>query len=397
LKNLLSIMSAVGVVAMTGCAVESGSAGSEQVGESIAALGSATLTYQSDNGTSYCATVTMTNGLTTTASKWQAAISLQTNTITSVTNAKLSGNTGNVVATPTSTVAIAPGGNASFSFCANASSSAVRPSVTAWNMDSAPYATCTSNSGLNPTKAALAVAMAKELGRWNPTTDLTITGTRNTPSSRVVLSAAGLAACTNGCANTKAILGQQDASFVDQNMFSQMNYISDLAQSFDRQNSLLTDLSRNNPAGLPPAHKLTLVAGPVNLNLPTACGPHYIFQADTTAGVPLTTAQANAMVNTMCFYGAGSCGSNTYIGFQVTQANGCPAGKSCIAIDPTDGDNGSTSTTTAGSAPTYPMNRVYDPTNALLGTQCITTTSILATLKSNCATKPLTCGYLYCM
>jgi len=238
--------------------------------------------------------------------------------------------------------------------------------------------------------------MASELGRWTPATDLTISGTKYSPSARVVLSSAGLAACRNGCLNTKALLGQQDASFVDQNLFNSMNYISDLQNSFDRQSSLLTDLSRNNPGALPPAHRLTLVSGPVNLNSATACGPHYIYQVDTTAGVPLTTAQANNMVNTMCFYNAGSCGNNPYIGFTVTQSNGCPAVKTCIAIDPTDGDNGSTSTTSAGSAPSYPMNRVYDPANTLLNTACLTSASKLGTMISKCATSPTTCGYLYC-
>jgi len=33
---------------------------------------------------------------------------------------------------------------------------------------------CYTNNGLNPTKAALAVAMADELGRWDPAHDLTV-------------------------------------------------------------------------------------------------------------------------------------------------------------------------------------------------------------------------------
>ena len=35
---------------------------------------------------------------------------------------------------------------------------------------------CYSNSGINPTKAALAVAMADELGRWDPPHDLQVVG-----------------------------------------------------------------------------------------------------------------------------------------------------------------------------------------------------------------------------
>jgi hypothetical protein len=337
----------------------------------------------------------MTNAFTIGAPSWVAVLDVKTNNITSVSNAVKSANTGKVTFTPTSSAVTPAGGTATFSFCATAQAG-VRPVVAGWNFESVPYATCQTNSGLYPTKAALAVAMAAELGRWTPATDLAISGTKYTPSARVVLSAAGLAACKNGCPNTKAILGQQDASWMDNNVFSVGNYISDLQNSFNRQTSLLTDLSRNNKAALPPAHKLTLVSGPVNLGLANSCGPHYIFQVDTTAGVPLTTAQAQNMANTMCFYGAGSCGSNPYIGFQVTQSNGCPAGKTCIAIDPTDGDNGSSSTTSAGSAPSYPMNRCYDPSNTLLNTACITTAKKLGAMVSKCSTSPTTCGYLYC-
>jgi hypothetical protein len=326
-----------------------------------------------------------------------AILDVKTNNITSLTGATKSASTGKVTFKPNSGTSIPAGGSAVFNFCATASGPTVRPSILAWNMESSAYATCSTNSGLYPTKAALAVAMAKELGRWTPTTDLTIVGARNTPSARVVLSAAGLQKCGGACPNTRAILGQQDASFVDQNLFNVMNYISDLSQSFDRQNFLLTDLARNNKGALPPNHKLTMVAGPTNFGR-GSCGPHYVFQVDdAVTGLPLTATQAANMVNTMCFFSAGSCGSNPYIGFQVTQANGCPAGKTCVAIDPTDGDNGSGSTTSAGSAPSYPGNRVWNPDNSLLGTQCITTMGKLLGLQSKCSYKAETCGFLYCM
>jgi hypothetical protein len=102
------------------------------------------------------------------------------------------------------------------------------------------------------------------------------------------------------------------------------------------------------------------------------------------------------MTNALCFYGSGDCGNNPYIGFMQTGVN-CPPGRTCIAIDPTDGDNGSTSTTSAGSAPTYPFNRVFDLFNTHLGSSCITTTGRLGSLQSKCAATPNTCGYLYCL
>jgi hypothetical protein len=66
-------------------------------------------------------------------------------------------------------------------------------------------------------------------------------------------------------------------------------------------------------------------------------------------------------------------------------------------VGPTDGDNSSTSTTSSGSAATYPMNRVWNPDNSLLGTACITTLGYLGTMESKCAAYPTTCGYLYCI
>jgi len=54
------------------------------------------------------------------------------------------------------------------------------------------------------------------------------------------------------------------------------------------------DLTRNNPSKLPPAHKLTLVGGPVNLGS-GACGPHYVY-ADKLDGTALSTTEANALV-----------------------------------------------------------------------------------------------------
>ncbi|HET9954554.1 MAG TPA: hypothetical protein VFQ61_08615 [Polyangiaceae bacterium] len=400
MNKLVSLFAGAGLLAM-GCASGSESADELTTLESTIAASPATLTYTSDTGTAYCATITMPNAFSTTGTGWFAGVDVKTNTITSVSGAVKSASTGKVVFKPSGAVAIPGGANASFSFCATASGPTVRPTIVAWNITTAPYATCQTNSGVYPTKAALAVTMAMEVGRWQPNTDLAIQGTIYQYGSRVILSSAALSACAangkTGCPNTKALLGQQDASFVDQNLFNATNYWSDLENSFGRQTNLIQDLTRNNSGALPPAHKLTLVAGPTNIGGPNACGPHYVFQVDNTAGQPLTSTQAANMVNAMCFYGAGSCGPNPYIGFQVTTANGCPSGKTCIAIDPEDGDTGSTSTTSAGSAPTYPANRVYNPDNSLLGTACITIAGTLKTLVSQCSNKPATCGYLYCM
>ncbi|HYQ42081.1 MAG TPA: hypothetical protein VER11_08935 [Polyangiaceae bacterium] len=257
---------------------------------------------------------------------------------------------------------------------------------------------CYTNSGLNPTKAALAVAMADELGRWVPDKDLArVNGGAATQYNYIVVLSGNAVCLKNNCANTRALLGQQDdrlMSFIDQNVFNPAVFRNDLSASLERAQTMISDLSRNNPGTLPPAHKLTRVGGPIDLGL-GACGPHYVYQADHLDGSPLTSTEASNLGKALCTYGFGSCGSNPFIAYTLT-GQGCPAGRTCIAVDPADGDNGTSTTTTAGSAPTYPMNRVYNPDNSLLNTACTTTSGKVTKLSSRCSTVPATCGYLYC-
>jgi hypothetical protein len=250
--------------------------------------------------------------------------------------------------------------------------------------------TCYSMQGINTTKASLMVAMGIELGRWDTLNDLAVSG------SKVVLKS-GVTCINNNCANTKAILGQQDFT-ADQNVFQNVSYAGDLVASFGRQQNLITNYKQNSPQYLPPAHKLTLVGGPKDLGI-GACGPHYIFQVDHLDGTPLNNWEAMTIANTLCYYGFNAlgvgCGSNPFIAPRIT-TDSCPTGRTCLAVDPADGDNG-TATTTSGSAPMYPMNRVYDPTNSLINTPCTTTTGKVTKLVSKCTTTPSTCGYLYCI
>ncbi|HET7544529.1 MAG TPA: hypothetical protein VFK05_31885 [Polyangiaceae bacterium] len=257
---------------------------------------------------------------------------------------------------------------------------------------------CYTNSGLNPTKAALAVAMADELGRWAPDKDLVrVNGGWATQWNYIVQLSSNAVCLKNNCANTKGILGLQDdklMQFVDQNVFNPTTFRNDLSAGVDRSQTMMSDLARNNPSQLPPQHVLTKVGGPVDLGL-GACGPHYIFQADHLDGTPLSSTEATNLGRALCTYGYGSCGSNPYISYAVT-TQGCPTGRTCIAVDPADGDNGTT-TTTAGTAPMYPMNRLWDPANTFINTACTTTTGKVTKLVSKCSTTPSTCGYLYCI
>jgi len=391
MKKLMALIGGVGCLALQACGA--GAPGDESIAsEEAAATTSIVITSSWDAG--YCATVTIANNLTISGNAWTAMLDMKGSSIQmnggskNLWNGTANGTTGVVSVVPQSYNSyIAPNGSTSFGFCANAPNTAARATVAAWNMTSTQYASCSSNSGVNPTRAALAVAMANELGRWQPETDLV-------KGAKVELSAAGSARCTNGCANTKALLAQQDSAIMNmipQSLFNPTVYMEDLKASFDRQKSKIENLQRNSPGQLPPAHKLTLVGGPVNLGN-GACGPHYIYSVTDPNGVNLTSTQASNLANALCFYGQGSCGSNPYIGFVTSNLPGCPAGKTCIAIDPNDGDNNAGSTTTAGSAPTYPMNRALY-SSSLLNTSCITKAGQLGKMK--CASSGCN-GYLYC-
>jgi len=251
---------------------------------------------------------------------------------------------------------------------------------------------CVTNSGIDSTKAALAVAMASELGRWEPHVDLTIA------DDFVQLSGEGLSRCEADCPNTTAILGLQEpgiAEVVEQNLFDPISFREELKVSFDRHSSFLTDLAMNKPEAVPPAHQLSLVGGPTELGL-GACGAHYIFQVNAPDGEPLTESEASAIENALCYYGNGRCGGNPFLAFTQTPT-GCTNGETCVAIDPTDGDNGSTNTTTDGAVVTYPANRVYNPSYSLLGRSCLTTTGLLGELITRCDRYPRTCGWLFCI
>jgi hypothetical protein len=67
--------------------------------------------------------------------------------------------------------------------------------------------TCSNQEGTASTMAALAVSAAMELGRWQPTKDFAIGKQGN--QEMLVLSATGKGRCTDGCANTQALLDFQ--------------------------------------------------------------------------------------------------------------------------------------------------------------------------------------------
>ena len=405
-KLITSTLCGIGLIALQACsAAPQGE--NEDVGSTVSALTpSSYMTIPQDWGSGFNAHVFAVNPLPVTAKTWQIVVDLKGGTITGGPwGALVNKTTGIVTFTPTGpTVAVAAGSSAELlSFNSSATVGGPRAVIKAYNFQMDVFKTCQSNSGVNPTFASLAVAMATELGRWEPDQDLVIDAS-NPNDKRVRLSSS--AVCVkNNCANIKAILGQQSYT-PDQDTFNNTNFSETMKASFDRQANLLSDLNRNHASSVPTSnYKLTLIGGPLNLGYGN-CGPHYVYQVDyatgANAGMPLSATDAANLDYTLCFYG-GPCSygnntsSNPYLGIIKTSVPGCASGKVCIAIDPTDGDVSSTSTTSAGSAPSYPKNVVYDPANSLLGTACITTKGLYGIMISKCSLMPDTCGNLYCI
>jgi len=263
MKTITAVLLGAGLLALQGCAADpTGEQEAVVSNEAAVSVGNATLAITSDWGSGYCATVTMTNGLTTATARWQIILDLKTTVVNNSWNIVFSKTTGVAAVTPVNyNTYIAVGASTSFGFCANAPSASVRPSIKAWNMESNAYANCPTNSGLSPTKASLAVAMAMELGRWEPVADLALNG------ETTILSSSGQARCSNGCKTVKSLLGQQDnalTNFIDQNVFNPTVLRSDLRSASGRQVNLINSLTQNSPTSLPPAHKLTFVGGPTN-------------------------------------------------------------------------------------------------------------------------------------
>lgn len=120
--------------------------------------------------------------------------------------------------------------------------------------------------------SALAVASANELGRWNAAKDFVKEATNN--SARIMLSSEGLARCTNGCENIKAILQLQNTE----------------TSTIPRHDPLLLRQymrafwERQVTTAAPPAHSLTLAAVS-----PDICGLRYHFDVGGATSTTTTT------------------------------------------------------------------------------------------------------------
>lgn len=181
--------------------------------------------------------------------------------------------------------------------------------------------TCDTQSGVHPMKAALAVAMAKEVGRLDPVHDLHVV------DGLVALTNEALARCSqrgmNDCPNTSALLGMQGWTvnwYIPQNEFNAANFRSDLIASFDRQRSHEYNLMLNHPSRAPGEHGLTFRS----ITDHGACGVHYDFDA---------THDVNNIVERLVFFGGNN---NPFIDFR--------SSGNVVSIDPTPTMNGDGST-----------------------------------------------------
>jgi len=81
---------------------------------------------------------------------------------------------------------------------------------------------------------------------------------------------------------------------------------------------------------------------------------------------------------------------------KVCQPCGAIGGRAC----PEQACNGGGVASESGSCaapPSYPANRVFNPSNSLLNTPCTKSNGVVTQLTSRCNMLPATCGYLYCL
>ena len=195
-------------------------------------------------------------------------------------------------------------------------------------------ALCANGDGVNAAMAALAVSAAKELGRWNPTTDFAA-GTAGT-QWMTTLTAAGKARCADGkCWNTQAILDLQKVPAgvtvkLSGVALNANNLISTLTARWNEQKNCELRGGTGAQNCTAEQHKLTFkssVAG--------ACDTLFTFDAKNTSGGNLVNPAQ--LANKLMFVGYPS---NPFLSFSSTGTT--------VTIDPTYGLNEGGTTTTGG-------------------------------------------------
>jgi hypothetical protein len=190
-------------------------------------------------------------------------------------------------------------------------------------------ALCANGDGVNSAMAALAVSTARELKRWQPSTDFTIS------SGRLALSSTGKTQCSDGvCWNTQTILDLQKAPLGSVKFgnvtFNADNFKSRLVAELGEQKTCEARPGNQQGNCNAEAHKLTFKS-----QQPGACDTIWTFEATSPTGAPLLAPAQ--LKNKLIYVGYPE---NPYLGFGSSGAT--------VSIDPTYGLNEG-GTTTAGS------------------------------------------------
>jgi hypothetical protein len=242
---------------------------------------------------------------------------------------------------------------------------------------------CNSQNGFNPMAAALAVAIATEIGQIDVLRDFNAVSTQFTFPGNNVQTGRKLVRVTtkcvqNGCANVDAILALQDPTInclygftrgcINAMTFNAWNFANALAGMYADQVNTENNLKLNNVAEyneLAAGHKL--VSSSAFTPAPTAdCGKHFFFKATKKDGTALAH-PAYIKDRLVAFGGT----NNQFLAFSSSTTEGK------IAIDPDDTSN--TGSTCHGSCATYTLDKVYDPTGSIrAATPCCTMTATLA-------------------
>lgn len=177
-------------------------------------------------------------------------------------------------------------------------------------------ALCANGDGVNSAMAALAVATAKELRRWQPSVDFAVV------SGRLALTSTGKSQCSDRrCWNTQAILDLQGAPHSSVRfgnvVFNADNFRSRLVSELNEQ-KICESRPGTQQANCPAeAHRLTFKSQQAG-----ACDTIFTFDATSPTGAPLKN--PGQLKNKLIYVGYPE---NPYLAFSSTG--------STVSLDPT--------------------------------------------------------------
>jgi hypothetical protein len=218
--------------------------------------------------------------------------------------------------------------------CASLAAGCTEASLTTDEIGQNAQALCANGDGVNSAMAALAVATAKELERWESTRDFHVD-----KKGRLALTRTGKAQCSDGkCWNTQALLDLQKAPDgtveLGGEAFNAETFRSQLSAGQKKQEACEARAGTGKSGCAAEEHKLAFQSQQAG-----ACDTLFTFAATTPEGGPLK--RPAQLKNKLIYVGYPE---NEYLSFTSTG--------STVSIDPTYGlnDDGSTSTGSCSAA-----------------------------------------------